>query len=122
MVPAAVVSMGKMRGRVSAATKHRLVAADRRHGGERVHALARVVRGISSTEKDSHAGGGDLLASFSPSPAAAGSRSASGLYAKQRQVVFSVDVVRAVAEDLGDDVGGGEDGGAVRTMFAPFSV
>jgi phage-related minor tail protein len=39
MVPAAVVSMGKMRGKLVGGDQHGLVAADGGHGGERVHAL-----------------------------------------------------------------------------------
>ena len=90
----------------------RLVAGDRRHRGKRVHALARVVRGISSTENEvTPRSAISRMVSIDPS----GRRKPIRTWSRRKQgkVVLAGPVVRAVAQHLDDDVGRAEDLGAV---------
>ncbi len=91
----------------------RFVSADGAHGGEGVHALR--ARGAGH-EFDGEGGdpfGGDVLNGFDGAEGA--EKADKNLVAvKERKVGFAGAVVGAVAEDLGDDVGGAKDFGAIR--------
>ena len=81
---------------------------------------ARVVRGISSTEKEvTPLSAISWMASRDPS----GRRKPISIRrGRGRQIVLAGPIVRAVAEHLDDDVGGGEYPSRGGTIFAPFSV
>ena len=119
MVPAAVVIMGKMRGRVSATTMTALYPAMEAMAERASMLWARVVRGMSSTAKRGDAGLGDLLHGFGGGERAQESDEKLAA-AHQREIGGAGFVVGAVAEDLNDDVALRENGGAVGENLRAF--
>ena len=104
MVPAAVVSMGKILGSVSAAMTRALypqMVAMRR---EDVHALGARGAGHQLDGKSGDVAGGDLLDGGEAAERAEKTHE-DLIFVKEREVGIAGFVVRAVTEDLGDYVG-----------------
>ena len=103
--------------------QHCLVAADRAHGGKRVHALrARGARHQFDGERR-HAGGGDLAESISRDPSGRRNPIRSWLAAQKRKIGCAGDIVGAVAEHLDDDICRAKHGRSIReNLRALFDV
>ncbi len=114
--------MGKIRGEVSAASKHCLVAAAGGHRRERIHALCPRGAGHKFHGERRDARLRDLLHDFGGAerPQESDERLAA---AHQGKIGLAGNVIRAVAQHLHHNVGGAEHGGAIgHDLRALFDV
>ena len=95
---------GENSGQSVGGNQHGFVAADRAHGGKRIHALGAGGSRHQFHRERGHAGLGNLLQDFrrTERPQEADQHLSA---THQRQVGFPGDVVGSVAENLGHDVG-----------------